>query len=211
MDQLLHYGLLIARGAVSGDKTMIRLLVVVLVSTGGPVLAVAQPAPPRLPVIDLHVHSTNTTPEDALSRMKSLNIRFLLVAGLAPDLPKWVAALRAEQFLPALAFPCPGGRAPFVDRRCWDGVQELPNVYVDLGALQATFMVPRPSYYAYLKGLVDNGFAGRIVFGSDFPNQVASGIDAIMGADFLSHAQKADILCDNAARFLRLDTSICVP
>jgi hypothetical protein len=86
-----------------------------------------------------------------------------------------------------------------------------PNVYVDLGALQVTFMVPRPSYYAYLKGLVDSGFARRIVFGSDFPNQVGPGIDAIVAADFLTEAQKADILCANATRFLRLDISVCAP
>ncbi len=29
--------------------------------------------------------------------------------------------------------------------------------------------------------------------------------------DFLSADQKADILCDNAARFLRLDNSVCLP
>ena len=298
-----------------------------LVLTAKVSVAVAQPAAPRLPVIDMHVHSTNTTPEEALSRMKSLNIRFVFVAVLSPDLPAWVATLKTDQFLPAIGFPCPGGKAPFVDRRCWDGTQDLPdlswvraelqagrikalgelipqyfgmfpddqrlepywqlaeefdipvalhlgpgppgaayesspspvkflafraaagdplrleevllrhkrlrllvmhagwprlesmiallyahpNVYVDVGALQAGFMVPRPSYYAYLKGLVDSGFARRIVFGSDFPNQVGPGIEAILAADFLTDAQKADILCANAARYLRLETSVCVP
>ena len=36
-----------------------------------------------------------------------------------------------------------------------------------------------------------------------------AGIDAIITADFLSAEQKADILCNNAARFLRLDAGIC--
>jgi hypothetical protein len=275
----------------------------------------------------MHVHSTNTTPEEALSRMKSLNIRYLFVAGLSPDLPAWAVALKTDQFLPSIGFPCPGGKAPFVDRRCWEGAQNLPdlgwlreqlragrikalgelipqyfgmfpdderlepywelaeefdipvalhlgpgppgaayesspspvkfpafraaagdplrledvllrhkrlrllvmhagwprlesmiallhahpNVYVDVGALQAGFMVPRPSYYAYLKALVDSGFGRRIVFGSDFPNQVGPGIDAILAADFLASTQKADILCGNAARYLRLDASVCLP
>jgi predicted TIM-barrel fold metal-dependent hydrolase len=50
-------------------------------------------------------------------------------------------------------------------------------------------------------------FACWIMFGSDFPNQLVPGIDAILGADFLSAEQKADILCNNA-RFLRLDASV---
>jgi hypothetical protein len=86
-----------------------------------------------------------------------------------------------------------------------------PNVFVDVGALQAEFMVPRPSYNRYLQGLVEAGFGGRIVFGSDFPPLVAAGIDAILAAEFLSDDQKAGILCGNAARFLRLDESVCAP
>jgi hypothetical protein len=306
---------------------MIRSLPVIMVLGMSASFAAAQPGLSPLPVIDMHVHSTNTTPDEALSRMKALNIRYLFVAGLSPDLPSWAAALKTDQFLPSVGFPCPGGKAPFVDRRCWESAQDLPdlkwlreelragrikalgelipqyfgmfpdderlepywqlaeefdipvalhmgpgppgaayesspspikfpgfrtaagdplrledvllrhkrlrllvmhagwprlesmsallyahpNVYVDVGALQAAFMVPRPGYYAYLKALVDNGFARRIVFGSDFPNQVAPGIDAIVSADFLSQAQKADILCGNAARYLRLNPSVCVP
>jgi amidohydrolase family protein len=83
-----------------------------------------------------------------------------------------------------------------------------PNVYVDLGALQAA---SRPAYYRHLRGLVESGFGGRIVFGSDIPGLVASGIEAIRTADFLSEGQKADILCVNATRFLRIATAICAP
>lgn len=84
-----------------------------------------------------------------------------------------------------------------------------PNVYVDVGALSAEFMVPRPAYDAYLKSLVEAGFARRIVFGSDFPTQVAPGINAILNAPFLTAEQKADILCNNAAKFLRLPPGTC--
>jgi hypothetical protein len=276
-------------------------------------------------VIDVHVHSTNTTPQEALERMKSLNIRYLFVSSLAADLPKWRAVLDTTQFLPALVLPCDGGRAPITGRPCWDNAntfpdtmwlrgeiqagrikalgeispqylgispndrrlepywalaEELdipagihlgpgppgaaydsnpvpfkspafsmaagdpllmeevllrhkrlrlfvmhagwprlesmlallyghPNVYVDVAALQRQFMVPRAAYLRYLQGLVEAGFAKRIMFGSDFPDQVSQGIDAILAADFLTVDQKADILCNNAMRFFRLDASTC--
>ena len=86
-----------------------------------------------------------------------------------------------------------------------------PNVYVDVAALSAEFAIPRTSYYPYLRQLVDAGFARRIMFGSDFPNQFVPGVKAIVGADFLTPAQKSDILCANAARFLRLPATTCGP
>ena len=82
------------------------------------------------------------------------------------------------------------------------------HVYLDLGALQVG---PRPAYYRHLRGLVESGFGGRIVFGSDVPTAVESGIEAIRTADFLSDQQKADILCLNATRFLRLPSDTCAP
>ena len=84
-----------------------------------------------------------------------------------------------------------------------------PNVYVDTGALSFESVVPRAGYYRHLRGLVEAGFAKRIMFGSDFPNQVNAGIAAILAADFLTTEQKADILCNNAARFVRLSPSVC--
>ena len=85
-----------------------------------------------------------------------------------------------------------------------------PHVYVDTGGLQDR-IVPRAGYYRYLHALVENGFSKRIMFASDFPDRIAMGIDAIVAADFLSAEQKADILCNNAARFLRLEAAICRP
>ncbi|GAB2509852.1 hypothetical protein GCM10027084_26350 [Pseudoxanthomonas sangjuensis] len=304
---------------------MIRFLFLFLGLSAFASFAGAQTPAPRPAVIDMHVHGANTTPQQARERMAALNVRYLFVQVLAPELPAWNAALGGDNFQPSLGFPCPGGRAPFVDRPCWEGTSDLPdpawvreelrsgrikafgelvpqlfgmapgderlepywqlaeefdipvaihmgpgppgaaygsgaspakfpdfrmgagnpllledlllrhkrlrllvmhagwpysesmiallyahpNVYVDVGALQAGFMVPRASYYAYLRSLVDAGFAKRIVFGSDFPNQVEPGIDAIVSAEFLSDAQKSDILCGNATRFLRLDGSTC--
>jgi predicted TIM-barrel fold metal-dependent hydrolase len=86
-----------------------------------------------------------------------------------------------------------------------------PNVYVDVATLQSRALVPRSAYYHHLRGLVEAGFSKRIMFGSDFPDQLGDGIDAILAADFLSAEQKADILCSNAARFLRLTASVCAP
>jgi len=282
-------------------------------------------APARPPVVDVHVHSTNTSPQQALERMKFLNIRFLVVSSLTSDLPQWASALDVAQFLPGLVFPCADGRAPITGRPCFDSRTELPdltwltgelkagrikafselspqylgmspadsrmepywklaeqfdlpvgihmgpgppgiayeaspvpfkspafrmamsdpllleevllrhkrlrlfvmhagwpqlermialmyahpNVYVDVAALQSQALMPRAAYYRHLRGLIDAGFGKRIMFGSDFPDQAGPGIDAVLGADFLSAEQKADILCNNAVRFLRLDSSLC--
>ena len=84
-----------------------------------------------------------------------------------------------------------------------------PNVYVDTGGLQSERIVPRAGYYRHLQALVDNGFGKRVMFGSDFPDQIEMGIDAILAASFLTPEQQADILCNNAARFLRLDANMC--
>ncbi len=87
-----------------------------------------------------------------------------------------------------------------------------PGVYVDVGVLQQNALVPRAAYYRHLRGLVEAGFGKRIMFGSDSPvGSVGRGIDAILAADFLSAEQKADILCGNAMRFLRLPESVCRP
>ena len=72
-----------------------------------------------------------------------------------------------------------------------------------------TFHGLRPD--RYLQGLVEAGFEKRIMFGSDFPRHQLEGIEAIQRAPFLTMEQKADILCRNAARFLRLKASICTP
>jgi uncharacterized protein len=86
-----------------------------------------------------------------------------------------------------------------------------PGVYVDVAVLQAEDHVPRAAYYRYLQGLVEAGFEKRIMFGSDFLSHQGEGIQAIQAAPFLTAEQQADILCRNAARFLRLTASICTP
>ena len=84
-----------------------------------------------------------------------------------------------------------------------------PQIYVDLAGID--WMLPRKEFYRYLRSLVEAGFGKRIMFGSDtsmWPQTLAIGIEAIESADFLSEAQKRDIMYNNAARFLRLDGKV---
>src|SRR3982751_2843161 len=113
---------------------MIRILVTCAIATAF-VLPTGQ-ATTRPPVIDMHVHSTNTSPQDALVRMQSLNIRYLFVSSLTADLAKWSAALDASQFLPGLVLPCDHGRAPITGRACYDGPTEVPDLAWLRGALK---------------------------------------------------------------------------
>jgi hypothetical protein len=82
-----------------------------------------------------------------------------------------------------------------------------PQVYAEVGLLQTTDLFPRSEYHAFLQRLVRAGFGDRILFGSDA--SLSEGIDAILEADFLTDQEKRDILCGNAARFLRLDETTC--
>ena len=82
-----------------------------------------------------------------------------------------------------------------------------PQLHVGVGWLQNEAAFPRQEYHAFLRRLVRAGFADRILFGSDA--SLPEGIDAILQADFLTERQKRDILCVNAARFLRLSEATC--
>jgi uncharacterized protein len=80
-----------------------------------------------------------------------------------------------------------------------------PQVYVDVGVI--VYTQPRPAFYRYLRGIVEAGFANRVMFGSDqmvWPGAIERSVQVIQNAPFLTAAQKRDILYNNAARFLRL-------
>lgn len=80
-----------------------------------------------------------------------------------------------------------------------------PQVHVDVGVI--VYTQPRAAFYRYLERIVEAGFAGRILFGSDqmvWPETLERAVTVIEEAPFLSAAQKRDILYNNAARFLRL-------
>jgi predicted TIM-barrel fold metal-dependent hydrolase len=80
-----------------------------------------------------------------------------------------------------------------------------PNVYADLSTI--TWIIPRKTFHAYLKGLIENGLEKRLMFGSDamqWPEAIELAIESVEAADFLTEGQKRDIFYNNAARFFRL-------
>ncbi|HEV8383967.1 MAG TPA: amidohydrolase family protein [Candidatus Acidoferrales bacterium] len=84
-----------------------------------------------------------------------------------------------------------------------------PQVYADLGIID--WGLKPDDFYAYLQALVRHQechIEKRLMFGSDqmiWPEAIGAAIERIEAAPFLTAAQKRDILCNNAARFLRLD------
>lgn len=81
-----------------------------------------------------------------------------------------------------------------------------PNVYADMSVVNAR--APEPFYLERLREFRDAGLLTRIMFGSDnLPfDDIIARTDA---AAFLTKAERQDLYCGNAARFLRLDVSIC--
>jgi predicted TIM-barrel fold metal-dependent hydrolase len=81
-------------------------------------------------------------------------------------------------------------------------------VYVDLAGFIWSY--PLEEIHAYLKRLVQAGFAKRIMYGTDlmvWPKLLETSIGVIENANYLSFEQKRDILFNNAVRFFRLDES----
>lgn len=89
-------------------------------------------------------------------------------------------------------------------------LHSYPQVYVDVA--QNNWGFPRKHFHGQLRRLVEAGFAKRILFGSDqmiWPETIPLAIETIEAAEFLTEEQERDILCGNAARFLRLDPKTC--
>ncbi len=87
-------------------------------------------------------------------------------------------------------------------------LQANSHVYVDVAGLIWSY--PLKEVNRYIQRLVDAGFEDRVMFGTDqleWPKLMAYSIGIIQNADFLTPEQKRDILYNNAARFLRLDTA----
>ena len=85
-------------------------------------------------------------------------------------------------------------------------LQANSHVYVDVAGLIWSY--PIEEVNRYIERLVDAGFGDRVMYGTDqmlWPGLMAYSISIIQNADYLSPAQKRDILYNNAARFLRLD------
>jgi predicted TIM-barrel fold metal-dependent hydrolase len=87
-------------------------------------------------------------------------------------------------------------------------LQANSHVYVDVAGLIWSYPVKEVN--RYIQRLVDAGFEDRIMFGTDqmeWPKLMTYSISIIQNADYLTPQQKRDILYNNAARFLRLDTA----
>ena len=67
-----------------------------------------------------------SAPSD-LARLASINVRYVFLAGLQSDLAVW-SSVDPARYLPALIFPCAGGRAPITGRPCFDTASELPDI-----------------------------------------------------------------------------------
>ena len=80
-----------------------------------------------------------------------------------------------------------------------------PQVYVEVGVI--VWALPQAEFYRYVQRIVEAGFGGRVMFGSDqmvWPGMIERAIRTVEEAPFLNDQQKRDILYNNAARFLRL-------
>ncbi|MGE5053215.1 MAG: amidohydrolase family protein [Acidobacteriota bacterium] len=87
-------------------------------------------------------------------------------------------------------------------------LQANSHVYVDVAGLIWSY--PIKEVNRYIQRLVDAGFEDRVMFGTDqmiWPKLMAYSISIIQNAEYLTPQQKRDILYNNAARFLRLDTA----
>jgi uncharacterized protein len=87
-------------------------------------------------------------------------------------------------------------------------LQANSHVYVDLAGLIWSY--PIKEVNRYIERLVDAGFQDRVMYGTDqlaWPKLMAYSISIIQNADYLTTEQKRDILYNNAARFLRLETA----
>ena len=86
-------------------------------------------------------------------------------------------------------------------------LQANSHVYVDVAGLIWSY--PLAEVNGYIRRLVEAGFEDRVMFGTDqlqWPGLMAYSISIIQNADYLTSQEKRDILYNNAARFLRLDS-----
>jgi len=125
----------------------------------------------------------------------------------APD-PRYRVALgdplRLEPVLlrhPRLRLAVAQAGWPFADSMAAI-LRAYPQVFVDTGGI--ALGLERAELHAYVRRLVDAGFADRILFasGAAEPEQVGRAIEAVESATFLNPEQRRAILHDNAARWL---------
>ncbi|MBC5991663.1 amidohydrolase family protein [Pontibacter cellulosilyticus] len=145
---------------------------------------------------------------------EELNVPTLIhTAGIGPYLPSFRSAYGSPLLLedvlvrhPKLRLYVENSGYPYLDEMI-AMMYQYPQLYGDVSTI--TWVIPRSAFYSYLKALISAGLGKRIMFGSDqmrWPEMIEKGIQTIEDADFLTEEQKRDILYNNAARFLQIDT-----
>lgn len=155
------------------------------------------------------------TLEPYFALAEELDIPLLIhMEGIGPYLPNFRSAagrpLLLEDVLvrhPKLRIYVENTGYPYLDEMI-AMMYQYPQLYGDVSTI--TWVIPRTAFYDYLEALVRAGLSKRIMFGSDqmvWPEKIADAIDAIEEAPFLTDEQKRDILYNNAARFLKMETN----
>ena len=155
--------------------------------------------------------------EPYYSLAEELDLPVLIhTAGLGAHTPGFRASLGHPLLLeevlvrhPRLRLYVENAGYPFLDEMV-ALMTQYPQVYADVSTI--TWIIPRSAFHRYLKGLIDAGLGKRVMMGSDqmeWPETVGLAIAAINSADYLTTEQKRDLLCRNAARFLRLEEKVC--
>ncbi len=147
----------------------------------------------------------------ALAEELDIPVAFHVLSGNIHFAPRNRAALNNPLLLEKMLLRHPKLRI-YVMHAGWPMLNEMvsllsfyPQLYVEVAAID--WLLPRKEFHRYLHALVEAGFGKRIMFGSDasmWPQVIGIGIEAIESADFLTEAQKRDILYNNAVRSLRL-------
>ncbi len=133
--------------------------------------------------------------------------------GIGPPIPSFRSASGSPLLLenvmvshPKLRIFLENSGYPYLDEMI-AMMYQYPQLYGDVSTI--TWIIPRSAFYDYLQRLIKAGLGKRLMFGSDqmrWPEMIGEGIKAIEEADFLTDEQKRDILYNNAAKFLRIET-----
>lgn len=133
--------------------------------------------------------------------------------GIGPPIPSFRSSSGSPLLLEEVLVRHPKMRI-FIENSGYPYLDEMialmyqyPQLYGDVSTI--TWIIPRSAFYDYLKRLIEAGLGKRLMFGSDqmrWPEMIGEGIEAIEKAEFLTKEQKRDILYNNAAKFLELET-----
>lgn len=96
---------------------------------------------------------------------------------------------------------------PFDNPQLFMMLAQYPQLYVDLTPYPQIY--PRPLFHDMLLAYKRAGLLDRVMFGTDYP-QYERVLEAYRSADFLTQSELEDVLCRNAARFLRMP-KLCDP